>query len=84
MTITPRELLDTSIAQLQMLAVFLSEQLPQPGGNPRVHSAALEILACREALVSLNVLIPKLQVARCAEPPKWHGASDGALSSPGR
>ena len=67
MTITPRELLDTSIAQLQTLAAFLSEQLPQTRASPCVHSAALEILACREALVSLNDLIPKLQVARCAE-----------------
>jgi hypothetical protein len=69
MTITPRELLETSIAQLQTLAVFLSEQLAHAGGSQRVQSAALETLACREILVSLSVLIPKLQVARCAEPP---------------
>jgi hypothetical protein len=69
MTITPRELLDTSIAQLQTLAVFLSEQLAHTDGSQRAQSATLETLACREALVSLSVLIPKLQVARCEEPP---------------
>jgi hypothetical protein len=66
MTMTPRELLDTSVAQLETLVAFLSDQLGQIGGSPRMQSDALEVRACREVLLSLSVLIPKLQVARRA------------------
>jgi hypothetical protein len=68
MTITPRELLDTSIAQLETLAAFLSDQLGETGGKPPMQSDALEVLACREVLFSLSFLIHKAQVAHCAGP----------------
>ena len=57
MTITPRELLDTSIAQLQMLVAFLSDQLGATGGSPQVQAEALEVRACKEVLLSLSALI---------------------------
>jgi hypothetical protein len=63
MTITPDELLDTSIAQLRTLAAFLREQL----GNDadRVPSAAAaRVRACKELLSSLSALILRLQAAR--------------------
>jgi hypothetical protein len=61
MTITPNELLDTSIAQLRTLAAFLREQLSQ--GADRTPSAA-QVRACRELLGSLSALILRLQAAR--------------------
>ena len=59
----------------------MSEQLAHTGGSPRMQGAAPEMLACREALVSLSVLISKLQVARCAEPPAGL-SSDAEVISP--
>jgi hypothetical protein len=62
MTITPDELLDTSIAQLRTLAAFLREQLGNDAdGMP---SAAARVRACRELLSSLSALILRLQAAR--------------------
>jgi hypothetical protein len=62
MTITPRVLLDTSIAQLQTLAAFLAEEM----GEYRQRSvvATPEARACKEILLTISVLIPKLQAAR--------------------
>ena len=60
MTITPNELLDTSIAQLRTLAAFLREQLTQ--GADRMPSA--QTRACKELLSSLSALILRLQAAR--------------------
>ena len=62
MNITPRVLLDTSIAQLQTLASFLAEEM----GEHRQRSvvATPEARACREILLTISVLIPKLQAAR--------------------
>ena len=62
MTITPRLLLDTSIAQLQTLASFLAEEM----GEYRQRSVAVtpEARACKEILMTISVLIPKLQAAR--------------------
>jgi hypothetical protein len=60
MIATPRELLDTSIAQLQMLTAFLGDQL----ANRAVESKASdtpEVLACREILVSLGALLVRVQ-----------------------
>ena len=62
MTITPQELLDTSIAQLRTLAAFLDEQLGD-GGDTGGYGTA-EAGACREMLRSLRVLIPKLEAVR--------------------
>jgi len=76
MMITPRELLDTSIAQLRTLAGFLGEQLGD--GRDGAESATAETRACHEILRSLRVLILRLQAARpdtaggCgALPPIW-------------
>jgi hypothetical protein len=51
--ITRRELLDTSIAQLQTLAAFLGEQLSESADG----SAVLETRACKEILRALSALI---------------------------
>jgi hypothetical protein len=62
MTTTPRVLLDTSIAQLQTLAGFLADEI----GEYRQRSAVAtpEARACKEILLTISVLIPKLQAAR--------------------
>jgi hypothetical protein len=62
MNITPRLLLDTSIAQLQTLASFLAEEM----GEYRQKTVATtpEARACKEILMTISVLIPKLQAAR--------------------
>jgi hypothetical protein len=64
MTITPQVLLDTSIAQLQTLASFLSEEMGTQ--QPQFTSQALtpQTRACKEILLTISVLIPKLQAAR--------------------
>jgi hypothetical protein len=62
MTITPIELLDTSIAQLRTLAAFLREQLGN--GADRMPSAAAQVRACKELLGSISSLILRLQAAR--------------------
>jgi hypothetical protein len=64
--ITPGELLDTSIAQLQTLVAFLGDQLGDRNGRPE--PATLEARACEEILLSLSVLIPKLEAARHTTP----------------
>ena len=61
MIATPRELLDTSIAQLQMLTAFLGDQLADSAVESRAYDTP-EILACRELLVSLGALIAKVQI----------------------
>ena len=62
MTITPNELLDTSIAQLRTLTAFLREQLAN--GADRMPSTAAQARACKELLGSLSALILRLQNAR--------------------
>jgi hypothetical protein len=66
MMITPAELLDTSIGQLQTLAAFLGDQLDNSSDRPE--SATSEARACKEILLSLSVLIVKLQAARHTTP----------------
>ena len=75
MTITPSELLDTSTAQLQILVAFLRDQLGETGGRLDVESDDSEVRACREVLLLLSTLIPKLQVGRCAQPSVPPGVS---------
>jgi hypothetical protein len=60
--ITPRELLDTSIAQLWTLTRFLGEQLGE--GREGAEPATAETRACHEILRSLSVLILRLQAPR--------------------
>ena len=57
MTITARELLDTSSAHLRTLAAFLTEQLDESVAGS---DDTLEVRACREVLQSLTALIPKI------------------------
>lgn len=62
MMTSPRLLLDTSIAQLQTLASFLAEEMGEY--RQRTVSATPEARACKEILLTISVLIPKLQAAR--------------------
>ena len=59
---TPRQLLDTSIAQLQTLASFLAEEMGE--FRQKTVIATPEARACKEILMTISVLIPKLQAAR--------------------
>ena len=66
MTLTPHVLLDTSIAQLRTLASFLAEEMSvirEPADDPTP-----EARACKEILLTISVLIPKLQAARYVMP----------------
>jgi hypothetical protein len=49
MTITPPELLDTSIARLQRLVVFLDDQLDW------AESAAVETRACKRPWIAVSI-----------------------------
>ena len=60
MIATPRELLDTSIAQMQMLTAFLGDQLADTAVESK-DTDTPEILACREIRVLLGALIVKVQ-----------------------
>src|SRR5262249_56536084 len=54
-TVTARELLDTSSAHLRTLAAFLAEQLDESVAGSE---DTVEVRACREVLHSLTALIP--------------------------
>jgi len=77
MTATSRELLDTSIAQLQALSAFLGDQL---GVVTARSGSAAEIRACEEILVSLGALILKVQAAGCARSSR--GATQPTVTAP--
>jgi hypothetical protein len=62
MSLTPHVLLDTSIAQLRTLAAFLAEEMGEY--RHKSEAANLEARACKEILLTISVLIPKLQAAR--------------------
>jgi hypothetical protein len=69
MSLTPSVLLDTSIAQLRTLAAFLAEEmgeyrLAHGSSGHQSEAANLEARACKEILLTISVLIPKLQAAR--------------------
>ena len=61
MTITPLELLDTSIAQLQTLVAFLDDQLDG------TEFATAETCACKEIARSLCSLIRTYEAVRLAD-----------------
>jgi hypothetical protein len=73
MTPAPRVLLDTSIANLRTLAAFFADELGNCGRASPVPSP--EARACQEALLTISVLIPKLQAAR-------YVVADAALAAP--
>lgn len=58
----PQVLIDSSIVQLQRLSACLVDTLGDLRADARV--ATLEARACKEILLSITVLIPKLQAAR--------------------
>ena len=62
MSIAPQRVLESSIAQLETLAAVMAEEL----GSARAvtESATPEARACKEILLTVSVLIPKLQAAR--------------------
>ncbi len=62
MSLTPSVLLDTSIAQLRTLAAFLAEEMGEYREKQDIGN--LEARACKEILLTISVLIPKLQAAR--------------------
>ena len=54
MPITPREMLDTSVAQLETLVAFIGEQLgegTETGHDPEDVGACKEILGCLRTLL---------------------------------
>ena len=57
MTITPGELLETSVAQLRTLVAFLGEQLDGSARGATAQSGMLEVRACQNILVSLTVVL---------------------------
>ena len=63
MSTTPRELLDTSIAQLEVLRAFLCEQLGARTDQSE-STATSDVIACQEILISLGALILRVQAAR--------------------
>ena len=66
MTLEPQVLLETSIAQLQTLASFLAEEMGT--ARERSHAVTPEARACKELLLSISVLLPKLQAAKYVLP----------------
>ena len=59
MLITPREMIDTSVAQLETLAAFLGEQLGEGGDGPG--HVTKEMCACTEILGSIRALILRVR-----------------------
>jgi hypothetical protein len=55
-------LIDTSIVQLQRLSSYLVDELGEL--RERSQAGTVEARACKEILLSITVLIPKLQAAR--------------------
>jgi hypothetical protein len=80
MASAPSVLLDTSIENLRTLARFFTDELGNCGRTAPV--ASPQARACREALLTISVLIPKLQAARylvadAAEPTRRCPLCDG-------
>ena len=63
MSTTPRELLDTSIAQLETLRAFLDEQLVNRTDESQ-SDVASDVIACQQILISLGALILRIQTPR--------------------
>ena len=67
MSLTPHVLLDTSIAQLRTLAAFLAEEMGEY--RHKSEAANLEARACKEILLTISMLVAKLQAARYVATP---------------
>jgi hypothetical protein len=63
MPISPQTVIDQSIRQLQTLSTILAAEVQQS----LLASTQLPVdkLICKEALLTVSVLLPKLQQARC-------------------
>ena len=66
MITTPHALLDRSIGELKTLAASLAEEMGS-ACDGRLPVAA-ELRVCKELLLSISVLLPKLQAARFVLP----------------
>ena len=66
MSDAPHVLLDISIAQLKTLASYLAEEMVTI--REHTEKATPEVRACKEILLTISVLIPKLQAARYVIP----------------
>jgi len=62
MATTAQALIDTSLAQLQSLSACLVSELSVL--HDRTATQSLEARACKELLLCITVLVPKLQAAR--------------------
>ena len=62
MAVEPKSLLDVSIANLRALAAFFADEIGQCAESSQPPSP--EARACKETLLTISVLIPKLQAAR--------------------
>ena len=58
-------LIDRSISQLESLAAFLTDEVQQPWTTALL--ATSERRLCKEALLTISVLLPKLRAVRRAQ-----------------
>lgn len=65
MFIDPVQLIDQTIDHLQTLAAHFEDETSPPASNAALSP---EGRRCKEALMTINVLIPKLRAARLAQP----------------
>ena len=71
MFIDPLQLIDQTIDQLQTLAAHFEDETSLPSGDKGMSNAIAlspDAKRCKEALLTINVLIPKLRAARMAQP----------------
>lgn len=66
MYIDPLQLIDETIDHLQTLAAHFEDETSERMTNAKALSA--DAKRCKEALLTINVLIPKLRAARIAQP----------------
>jgi hypothetical protein len=66
MFIDPLQLIDQTIDQLQTLAAHFEDETSDRLSNSAPLSP--DAKRCKEALLTINVLIPKLRAARMAQP----------------
>jgi hypothetical protein len=66
MFIDPRQLIDETIDHLQTLAAHFEDETTE--GLSSATPLSPDAKRCKEALLTINVLIPKLRAARMAHP----------------
>jgi hypothetical protein len=66
MFLDPIQLIDQTIDDLQTLAAHFEDETSE--GLTRGSALSPEARRCKEALMTINVLIPKLRAARLAQP----------------